>query len=359
MSVPPLFAAARLEALPRKGPALAALTVGQGALFLALAAAAPSLIASGWAAPVFLLVYTVFYALTGLSVITQGTLMGKLVPATRRGRLLAVSTLGGALPACALAAWWLPGWLEAGDWASIFAAVGGFFVLSSAAVYALREPADAPAPRPRAGAVGEALALLRADRPFRRLVFTGALLTCTLLLFPHYQALARERLGLAGADLVGWVIVQTLSMGAGTLLGGPLADRFGNRLALRAMAFIAAAIPLAALGLTRLDPALGRALFPLLFAGVGLTPVGLRLMIHYTLELAPPDRHPTYLACAQVCWAAVLVLSPLAGWAIDAAGFDAVFLAVAATVFAGAVSTFWLQEPRGRQRQSPSGHTVS
>jgi NAD(P)-dependent dehydrogenase (short-subunit alcohol dehydrogenase family) len=52
------------------------------------------------------------------------------------------------------------------------------------------------------------------------------------MLFPHYQAFARDRLGSHAASLLTWVIVQNAATGIVSLVAGPFSDRRGTRIVL-------------------------------------------------------------------------------------------------------------------------------
>jgi MFS family permease len=273
-----------------------------------------------------------------------------MIRVRRRGRLLAISTFGGTVPAVLFAWWLLPGWLEGPEPAydSIFFFTGICFVLAAFVVFGLREPRDRH--RERASPVRQQLRgawqILAENRDYRRLVIVGTLFSSSIMVFPHYQALARDRLDLVGANLMVWVVVQNLAMGFASLLAGPVADRFGNRFTLRVLVFAAAAIPVFAVALTHLETETGRALFPLVFMGIGLTPIGFRVLSNYVLELSPASEHPRYLSLAQLCTAAAFLASPLLGLLIDLTSFELVFLLEAVAMLVGGLLTFRLVEPR-------------
>ncbi len=355
-SLPPFFLSRRITVAPRKKNVLLLASLAMAAPFLALAAGVWLLDPeprSGYA-PAFLVLYTLFFCGTGLSMLSAGTLQGKLIRANRRGRLLALATFGGSLPAILFAWWLLPGWLEQGahGYAKIFAFAGGCFALAAAAALLIREPADARQ-EPAASAVEQlrnAREILRRDADYRRLVVVGALFSTSLILIPHYQSLGRARLGLSGADLMFWVVTQNVAVGLASVLFGPLADRYGNRLTLRIVIFATALVPPLALALSHLEPALGRSLYTLVFVAIGLLPIGFRLTSNYILEIAPQSEHPRYLSLSQVCTAAVILSSPLFGLMVDLAGYEWVFLSVTALVLTGGLLTFGLVEPRNLRR---------
>jgi MFS family permease len=355
-SVLPYLLSRRLKLAPRKRNVLLASALGMALPFGLLAALL------WWLGPelpryfvaLYLVLYAFFFASTGLNVLALGTLQGKLVRAQRRGRLLALATMGGALPAIGFAVWLLPGWLEAGasGWPWIFAFTGVSFALSAVVALAVREPPD-DYHEARASVV-EQLAggwrILRSDDDYRRLVVVGVLFTTMLMLIPHYQALGRVQLGLGGADMMIWVIAQTAAGGVASVLIGPVADRFGNRFSLRLVASGSALVPCLAVVIAGLGAERGGALYPLVFLGLGMTPIGFRLLSNYILELAPESEHPRYLSLFQLCAAVVVLWSPLLGWLIDRIGYTPVFLAVSAAIATAALLTFGLVEPRHRSR---------
>lgn len=358
-SVPPFFLSRRVAVAPLKKRVLVAATFAMAAPFLLLAATLLALGGArpGWLPPVFLTLYVLFFAVTGMHMLATGTLSGKLVAVPRRGRLLALSTVGGTVPAVICAWLLLPGWLDAEGrgYAFIFGFTGACFAASALVALGLREPADdhAEPARPVMDQLRGAVAILRRDVDYRRLVLVNVLFSTSLILLPHYQSLARERLGLEGGNLMTWVVVQNLAVGLGAMLIGPLADRTGNRFALRVALLASAAVPVFALALTRIDPGTGRDLFALVFVGIGWTPIAFRITANYVLELAPPAEHPRYLAIAQLCPTLVMLVSPLFGAGVDVLGYEPVFLGVAVLLLLAALLTFRLADPRGRERRAP------
>ena len=143
-----------------------------------------------------------------------------------------------------------------------------------------------------------------------------------------------------------WVITQNASVGISTFLIGFLADRKGNRLAVRTLIFGTSAAPLLALVLALMGRDAGRAWFWIIFIPLGLTPVTIKFLMNYTLEISEPAEHPRYLSATSLCLAAPFFLSPLVGLLVDLTSFEAVFLGGAAMILLGALLTFRLVEPR-------------
>ncbi|MEX0718301.1 MAG: MFS transporter [Planctomycetaceae bacterium] len=361
-SVPPLLYAERLRRMPRKKVSLVITSALMAVPFLALSAMwlATEKKTQFWMPFVFLALYAVFFMVTGLNQLGYGTLQGKLIRPHRRGRLLGWSGIAGSVCAIACAWFLLARWLaipdnepgRIGGFGHIFAFVGMGFLLASVISFFIREPADAPAPstgRPHAY-LGSAWTLLREDAAFRRLVIVAMLFLTMQQLFPHFAALGRqpleERTGAIARQLMLWVVVQNAGTGLFAFLLGPFADRYGYRLTLRIVVFIAAIIPVLALLLAR-GPnggTAGRYWIP--FFLLGLVPITMRSLANYTLELSPPDRHPHYLSTLTLCMGLPFVLSPLIGLLIDVVGFGPVFVGASALVTLAGLLTFGLKEPR-------------
>lgn len=304
--------------------------------------------------PVVLGLYALFSACVGVHQLAWGTTQGKLIRATRRGRLFTASTVLGVLPAMVLVWWWMRAWRARvdGGFALMFFSAGAFFFISSLVALLLVEPRDPPrGQHPGVAAyLRRAGGILRGDRDFARLCMVAALFGTVPILFPHYQALGRERLGLGGTRLVEWILAQYAALGAVSLVTGPLADRFGNRLALRLLVFTTAVTPFLAVGLAHVDPAWGRPWYLLVFAPLGLTPVTMKTLQNYTLELCTAGDHALYLSTMNLCLAVPFLGSPAVGYAVDLTSYEAVLLAGGGLILLAGVLTWRLAEPRHQRR---------
>jgi MFS family permease len=170
----------------------------------------------------------------------------------------------------------------------------------------------------------------------------------SLILFPHYQALARSpRMNLSFDNLMIWVVVQNAGTAIFSLAVGPLADRRGNRLVMRLILLVIAGMPALAIGLSYAGH-WGTLAYPVIFFLVGLTPIGFKILNNYTLEMSPPEHHTKYLSTLALCLAVPLVFAPPLGWLVEATDFELVFFAVSGLVGYGCLLTFTLDEPRKR-----------
>ena len=239
-SLPPLFVSDSLGRLPRKKLALVATSLAMAACFAVLAAAWSPLEARrpDLLALLFLVLYGLFSTAIGLNQLVLASLQGKLISPGHRGRAMVVSVAIGSVLAIVAAIVLLRPWLGDPDgFPKIFGVTGLFFALAAIAPLFLDEPVDRPqaAGESRAGGsapagfIGGSLATvargignwrrtLAADRALVRLSLVAACFSAVLMLFPHYQAFARDRLGSRIESLLTWVIVQNAATGVASLV---------------------------------------------------------------------------------------------------------------------------------------------
>ncbi len=372
-SLPPIFFARRLRAARVKKWSLLGTSAGLG--FSMLAVAAIWMLTAdkreAWLPPAFLLLYLIFFASNGLNQQVFGTLQGKLIRANRRGELLGLSGIGGSITSI-IGAWFLlQYWLSLPDrgFGYIFGFSGLGFLVAGATCFFVKEPPDVgpdsnvPVPdRDSAdghvenvphgdGGLMASYRLVRDDRDFRRLSIVAMLFIAIQLLFPHFQALGQQHVApdQIGYQLMLWVIAQNAAVGLFSWVSGKLADRFGNRLSLRLQVFGTASVPLLALLFTRGVGGWRPQQFWITFFFLGLTPVTIKTLTNYALELTEPARHPLYVATLHACLAVPFVLSPLVGWLVDLLGFESVFIGVSGVILLGGLASFRLIEPRHHQ----------
>ena len=352
-SVPPVLFSRRLKVMPQKKWALVVCAVLMGLPWLLLSSAWFFLGGerAAWMPWAFLVLYGLFFVAVGLNQMVLHTLTGKLVRATRRGRLLTMSTAIGAPAAIVAAGIFLGPWLARPDhgFGYIFGFTGLMFLVSIVFALALAEPADAYKEKSRGPLhrFTSAYRVIHEDRNFRRLAIVAALFSTVLMLFPHYQALGREYLDLNLDNLMLWVIVQNAGTGLFSLLAGPVADRSGNRRVLRVVIMLSAVSPIIAATFALFPPEVGRNLFWIVFVPIGLTPVSVKVLANYTLEICPPSEHPRYISTLSLCIAGpIMLFSPLIGLSVSLTSFGTVFVAGALVILTAGLLTWRLPEPR-------------
>ena len=368
-SLPPLVFAGVLARRPIKKWTLVRTSLAMAGCFAVLAAAwgplearRPDLLAL-----LFLVLYAAFSAANGLNQLVVAALQGKLVPPGHRGRAMVVSVTVGSVLAILAALALLGPWLGSpGGFVKIFGVTALFFGIGSLVPVLLDEPPDEPPPDHRpAVPAGRGLLdrvadecrhavviwrqTLRGDAALVRLALVAACFSAVLMLFPHYQAFARDRLHSPIGSLLTWVVVQNAATGAVSLVAGPLSDRRGTRIVLVWLVALSAITPLVVTALSLLPQATAVNWFWVVYAPLGLNPISLKFFTNYALELAPrPADHPRYVSIVGAALAAPFLLSPLVGVAVDRIGFQPMFVLGAGVIAAGAALGLGLPEPRHR-----------
>jgi MFS family permease len=363
-SLPPLAFSSVLARRPVKKWTLVRTTLAMAVCFAVLAAVWAPLQATrpDILAGVFLVIYAAFSSANGLTQLAAAALQGKLIAPGHRGRAMVVSVAVGSVLAIVAALLLLGPWLQQSDgFPKIFGVTAVFFAIAAAMPVLLDEPADPVEPRRSSTAhgwtrgviahAGDGIAdwrrTLVRDRALLRLCIVAACFSAVLMLFPHYQAFARDRLGSGLASLLTWVVVQNASTGAVSLVAGPLADRRGTRLVLVWLVALSSLTPLVVTALSLLPHATAVEWFWIVYVPLGLNPISLKIFTNYALELAPRRAdHPRYVSIVGAALAAPFVISPLIGMAIDLVGFRHAFVIGAAVIAAGSLVALGLPEPR-------------
>ncbi|HEV7280916.1 MAG TPA: MFS transporter [Pirellulaceae bacterium] len=351
-SVVPALLADRLRGTAVKSRFFLQTTAAMGLSFCVLSAFAFVLDGKypAWFPYVFLAIYFVFFSATGANLLAFGTVQGKLIPAAKRGRLMGASGAAGSILAIAVAWFAIPALLDLPrhgfGWLFLIAGVG--FLLAALASLFLVEPADeARNLRLSRKTFTELADVFRDDVRFRRLAIVAMLLMCTQNIFPHYQFLGRDRLDAGGFSMMTWLVAQNAGAGIFGSVFGWIADRSGNAWSLRLQGMIAVTTPWLGLALAN-ESVLGGDAYWVTFFLLGLTPVTLRTLTNYVLELCPREQHPRYVGALSISQAIPLLLSAPIGMALEPLGFEAVFAFASLLIGAGAVGAWFLSEPRAK-----------
>ena len=357
-SLPPMLTSDLVRGARLKKLGLFSTTLTMGACFLMLAAiwAMTEGAKSWWLPVVFLSIYAVFFTATGINMMILNTISGKLIRVDRRGRLSLFGTVIGATVAVGCGWYFLNRWLVDGagtggpraNFEMIFFFTGMTFLGAALVGLFLKEAPDENQTQRRGGKdlLLAAYKTFKTDRNFRRLAVIAALFGMYLTLFPHYQRLGRDRLELGLSALIPWVLAQNIGAALFSVPAGWLADRYGNRLVIKSTMLVLCIAPVLALAISW-SADLQPSWFTVVFGLLGLTPVAMRILNNYTLEIASHDEHPKYLSTLAFAIAAPpILLSPLIGALIDSVGFELIFAIVTVCVFAGWLMAFTLTEPR-------------
>ncbi|MDA7950897.1 MAG: MFS transporter [Pirellulaceae bacterium] len=357
-SIPPLLVSSRLKILPIKKWSLAAATLGMALLFSGMASIwyfsdyltlTFSSTAIDCRPYLFLILYGLFFAFTGVTVLAANTLQGKIISVGIRGRLMMVSNLLGTIVAVGAVLYLLPLWLkkESGQFEYIFGFSALCFLLATLFVLLFREESVVHTRTARGirHLFRDTWDLWAHDRPFRKLAVVSMLFTTSMLMFPHYQNIGITQLDFQLTSLTLWLVLQNCGTAVFSILAGPLADRKGNKLVLHFLMFGMISIPLLAL-LFLYFPAWGHRYFYVVFILLGFTPVTFKTLSNYALEISTEADHPKYLSTLSLCQAIPILFSPIFGLVLEATNYVVGCFLVISLVGAGWLLTFRLIEPR-------------
>jgi len=324
-----------------------------------------------------LVAYLAFWISEGFSIVPWVDMVGKTVPANRRGLLFALMhIIGGILGITAgllvriiLRSPRTPFPIGYGI---LFATALVVIVISTTAVAFLREP---PSPSDEERYSTRALVkdipnLLRSNGQFRLLIVLQGLFGFAFLAAPLYILDASGWLQRAtgGGRALGigiFLVIQTTGLIAGNAVWGHLADRYGSRLVLRVLSFTHLLVPLLAAGAGLVAghlPAWGVYLaFAPTFFGFGALSTGTWMAItNFLLDVAPEHDRPAYIAVTNALNLPAVVLPMAGGLLLRVIGYGWIFLIAALFLVYAYFLSAKLVEPRatGAHPHSPQYQDV-
>ncbi|MEM1435868.1 MAG: MFS transporter, partial [Pseudomonadota bacterium] len=285
----------------------------------------------------------------GMQGVIFNTLMAKVIPVSKRGRLTGLRNFLAGISAAVVA--YLGGeWLlgqnpDAAGYGYTFLIA---FVLTSIGLGSLlfmREP-EPPLVRPRQSlwaTVGELPGLMGADPAFARYVLARALATCGRMAMPFYIVYASTQMDITGQKLAVLTIGFTLAGTISNLLWGAIADRSG----FRRVFLLSIALWLLATTALAITSALWMLL--LVFVGVGAAAQGFQhSSMNLTLEFGRREDVPQRIAVANTTSELAGAIAPVAGGLLAASfGYGTMFtVAMALLLCGGLLVVLYVPEPR-------------
>ena len=356
--LPQLFVAHRLQGRARYLPFLRRVCFfGRVWLF----PAALLLFLYGRSAPEFALAalavaYAVLWIGDGAGGVPWTAIVGRAIPATRRGGFFATTQVLGGVGRIGV------GFVVAGvlgEEGVAFPANAGLLVLGCAVFMALsftflaliREPApeedrpSAPGPLPLGAYLRTLPGLLSGRADFARLALVQVLGAGLVAAYPFYVAVARDALpGLPPGIEGRFLIVYTVGSLIGAPVWGRLTDRHGPRAALLALLAVSALSPvLAGVGAA----GGGLAAFFAAYACLGaVMEGGWAVFTNYLLETIPEPEQPTHLGMLSVLNAPTLAFPLVAGTLVRAFGPPSTLFLAVALLVPGFFIALGLRNPR-------------
>lgn len=352
----PLLAAPVVDRFPRKRAILLIFWAATVTTWAALTAylwlpSASNRAVSIW---VFGICYTVFFVGLGAVGVAQGALLGKIIPASARGRAMAMGMgiSGGINVGVILLVYRVirsGHFPEPRNYALAFTLTVTFFVLAGASLLFVREqPSETPARRFNfLGNLRYFATLARENPNLRRLMAVNVAVGVLANMLQFYTLYWREAGTMSAEALILATVFQVLCQSVSSSILGRVADRRGNRAIICALLWVEASVPLAALILGGWEPFRGHWGW---YVGV-YTLVGIRfplfqLLVNYLLEIVPQRDHAMALGAVN---AAQLLTAPaplLFGGLAQAWGYPAAFVAGTAVGVFGASTALKLEEVR-------------
>ena len=357
-TLPQIVAARYVGAMPRKKPVvIAASTVqrimvfGAGLVALLLAERAPAA-----ALGAFFVVLVLFSLSDGVVGVPWTDIASRAVPHTRRGRLFGTMQAAGGL--LAFGAGFLVKWILShpqlgypANFAVLFFIATGLLVVSLGWFCGVREPAGQVTKVVRQSWLTyqrRVPDLYRRKPATARLVAVWILTTGIYLGVPFFAIYGRDVLGYEPAAVGLFISFQQVGRVLGGLLGARIADFYGNRRLVRAVALVGAAAPLLAmLVYPWAGSAVSRLVYPLVFALLGAFFAGSWMgFTNYLLELTDEAERPYYLGASNTLVAPFTFFGVLGGVVIANAGYVVTFGLAALLCLAALLVSNGLPEPR-------------
>jgi len=248
-----------------------------------------------------------------LTSIASKDVLGRTVPAGRRGQITGWATVASGVVAVTLG---LALRVFGGDEAdprhlALLIGVGGLTWLLAAAVYSrVDEPAGTEPAERAPGAVATATRLLRDDAAFRHFVLARTLLLVSALASPFVVMLAGREGGAGLAGLGPFVLGSGLASLFGGRVWGVAADR-SSRLVMVTAATIATTVTLGFLGMLQVAALRESAwLYPLTYLLLALAHTGTRIgRKTYVVDLASGNRRTEYVAVSNAAMGVLLLVT--------------------------------------------------
>ncbi|MEW6511961.1 MAG: MFS transporter [Bacteroidota bacterium] len=325
---PQFFIARHAQAAPSKKALLLKTAIGQRIPWLIMAGAT-FLLAGEMSTETGLAVFFAIYALAAvggsLNLPVWFDLIATLTPVRRRGVLFGMRSILGSLLGIlggAIAAYVLQEFPSSSGFALLMLLAFLSMTASYGFLMTLKEMLESPLKggRSGAGAFGGILIHLRRDKRIRNFVIADALQVSAGMGLAFYTVHAVEKFSLPESAAGEFTMIMMAATMAGGLVFGAIADRFGHRVNLMAMAGATLVSSLTALFAN--DATLYAIVF--VFAALSIV-LGMISRLPFLAELSSEAERPSVVALAN------LITSPFVFWGVaggliaDAAGYDAVF----------------------------------
>jgi MFS family permease len=289
---------------------------------------------------VFLVLFTLYSFLGGISTLPWYEMVGKVISPRRRGSFFGlrsfwggVLSLAAAAPIAAIMSEQLWGLTFPYNFAFIFA-IGA--VVVGAGVYfwcLVREPAAVQtAPRMSVGALFKrGLAIFHMDGNYRSFIIARFLLAFASLADPFYVVFAKTNLGAPPATVGLYLGAVSMASLVSNFFWNPLADRASNRMLMTLSVIAVALVPGTAFIISLFEHSADNAalftVFTVTFILSGFA-VGAARVVNNNmlLTIAPPAERATYVGFLNTVLGFTICVPLIGGILVDAVGYEILFL---------------------------------
>ncbi len=346
-ALPQIFVARWIEPRPRKMPylmtAIYLRVISWGILaWLIYAIGDQQPLTLAW---ILVGMLAIFYAGGGLGNIPYTDIIGKIIPAERRGAYFGgMGALAGPLSvgAAFFARYIMAHVTYPNNYALLFGLAAVGLGIASLGFWVMREPLSSAAEQSLQSWHEYWQQLLTAGRRLKTLIAAQLLTGFSLMALPFYVVFARDQLD-APSEAIGWfLLAQVLGDLLFNLVWARLVDRTGSRWMLLFCAIISALTPLLAIFLS----SFGWLAFTPVFFLAGASYAGRKVGFQSALlEVAPATERATYAGLNAVLLLPIAFLSLGAGLFLQFWSYTALFLFTALFVGIGIVVIYrWASE---------------
>ncbi len=281
---------------------------------------------------------TIFFTADALVSVPWFALLGKLIPPTRRGRVIGVSQIIGGLGG--VAAGGAVRYLLSKEcaipfptnFALLYMGASLLFMFSAIALACINEPNSPVATDDKPSALDvlrELPGLLAQDRPFQNMQMVRILAGFVSLASAFYVLHATRILGLPMSSTGFFVSAQVAGTLAAGLATSVLQDRWGPLVHMRVVIAAACLVPGIGLAIAAAANVLGSAaLYPYLalFFFLGMVNGSMSWpYFNWILEYADEARRPIYIGVSNTLGALAMLAYPLGGWIVSSLSYRAAF----------------------------------
>jgi len=321
-------------------------------------------VGSPWLVVLFFVFLVLFSMGSGLIGLPFMDMVGKVIPATRRGAFFSQRLFWGGL--FGLGSSYVVGVLLSernglpfpNNVALLFGFAFAFYVVTAFVWNLIKEPAgvvDADQVRwtqqfRRGGR------LVRTDAGYRTYLLVGLLWRLAQAAAPFYIVYATTVMGIPAGMIGLYLAARTASSILSNLLWGRVSDRRGNRLLIQIAMLVGLSMPVTALLIGALVnqmpqyiPAFSYA-YTIVFVGSGA--FGASTMIGntgYLLGIAPPEQRPLYIGFASTVLGLAFFVTFLGGVLVDWGGFTLLLMFAAGFYLLALLLSFKMVEPRASE----------